>query len=194
MKNLNICIDIDGTITDPYYWLDSANKYFNKNLKPEDVITYEINEIMGVTVEEYFEFYEIHGEEIHLNALAREDAAYIIRDLAKVHNIFYVTAREEKMSKATQKWFEEHKLPKAPIYFIGGHYKVDKAKELDCHIFIEDRYENAKELALAGIDVLLFDCYYNRLPLLPGITRINNWLDVKKEVKNYEATLSEETA
>ncbi len=25
MKNLNICIDIDGTITDPYFWLDIAN-------------------------------------------------------------------------------------------------------------------------------------------------------------------------
>ncbi len=35
MKNLNICIDIDGTITDPYYWLNITNKYFNKNITEE---------------------------------------------------------------------------------------------------------------------------------------------------------------
>lgn len=194
MKNLNICIDIDGTITDPYYWLDSANKYFNRNLKPEDITTYEINEVMGTTVEEYFEFYEAYGEEMHLNAIAREDAVNTIRKLSKTHNIFYVTAREEKMLKITHEWFEKYKLPKAPIYFIGSHYKVDKAIELNCQIFIEDRYENAVELALAGIDVLLFDCNYNRLPLLSGIRRISSWIEVYDEIKNYEDDLSEETA
>lgn len=30
MNNLNICIDIDGTITEPYYWLEISNKYFKK--------------------------------------------------------------------------------------------------------------------------------------------------------------------
>lgn len=30
MNNLNICIDIDGTITEPYYWLDISNKSFHK--------------------------------------------------------------------------------------------------------------------------------------------------------------------
>lgn len=30
MNTLNICIDIDGTITKAYDWLDMANKYFKK--------------------------------------------------------------------------------------------------------------------------------------------------------------------
>lgn len=191
MKRLNICIDIDGTITDPYYWLDSANKYFNMNIKPQDVITYEINEVMGITVEEFFEYYEAHGEEIHLNASARDNARDIIRELAKKHNIFYVTAREEKMADVTYQWFKEHDLPEGKIYFIGGHYKVDKAKELNCHIFIEDRYENAEQLALAGINVLLFDCHYNRQSSLPKITRIHSWHDVQEEVRNYLAAIIE---
>ena len=39
VKNLNICIDIDGTITDPYFWLNIANKYFNKNITIDKVNT-----------------------------------------------------------------------------------------------------------------------------------------------------------
>ena len=32
MKKFNICIDIDGTITDAYYWLEPCNRYFMKNI------------------------------------------------------------------------------------------------------------------------------------------------------------------
>lgn len=32
MKNLNICIDIDGIIIDLYYWLSYVNSYFNFNV------------------------------------------------------------------------------------------------------------------------------------------------------------------
>jgi len=49
MKNLNICIDIDGTITDPYFWLNIANKYFNKNVTIDKVTEYEIDKVMGIT-------------------------------------------------------------------------------------------------------------------------------------------------
>lgn len=42
MNYLNICIDIDGTITDPYYWLDFANSYFNLNVTKDMVTQYEL--------------------------------------------------------------------------------------------------------------------------------------------------------
>ncbi len=45
MDNLNICIDIDGTITEPYYWLEISNKYFKKNIKPEDITVYNIEDV-----------------------------------------------------------------------------------------------------------------------------------------------------
>ena len=48
MKNLNICIDIDGTITDAYYWLDITNKYFNKNITEEQVTEHYIHDVMGI--------------------------------------------------------------------------------------------------------------------------------------------------
>ena len=35
MKNLNICIDIDGTITSPYHYLPYLNSIYNKKLTEE---------------------------------------------------------------------------------------------------------------------------------------------------------------
>ena len=182
MKRLNICVDIDGTMTDPYCWLDYANKYFNKNVKVEEIKVYEINEVMGVTKEDFIEFYGIHGPEIHLNAPLRDEVKKVLEQINRKHNIFYVTARDYRMTEATKKWFEVQNLPKAELYMLGSHYKVDKAKELGCDVFIEDRYENAVQLANEGIKVLLIDCNYNRISSVDGITRVFSWNEILKEI------------
>ena len=45
MKRLNICIDIDGTMTDPYYFMPYFNKYFNKDLSQDYCTTHIIDEL-----------------------------------------------------------------------------------------------------------------------------------------------------
>ena len=52
MKNFNICVDIDGTITDSYYWLDLCNIYFNKSVMKEEVTEYYIHKVLGIAQEE----------------------------------------------------------------------------------------------------------------------------------------------
>ncbi|EOD00317.1 5' nucleotidase, NT5C type [Caldisalinibacter kiritimatiensis] len=186
MKRLNICIDIDGTITNPYDWIGLANKYFNTSIEPYNVTEYEIDKVLGVTREEYLEFYDKFGEMIHLNATVRDNANEKLKELSKRHNLYYVTAREKRMTEVTYKWLRMNEFPMDSVFLLGSHYKVDKAKELNCDVFIEDRYENAIQLALAGFKVLLVDCYYNRLPVIPGITRVFNWNEIYNEIKKLE--------
>lgn len=182
---LNLCIDIDGTITDAYYWLDLANQHFGKNLKPQDVTSYDIHEALKVPREEYNKFYEVKGKQMHRDAKVRENAKNVLLNLSNRDNIFYVTARSKEMKIITEEWFSKNNLPKGELFLLGTHYKVDKAKELSCDIFIEDRYENALEIASAGFKVLLMDCYYNRKSLIPGITRVFNWVEVYQEIEKY---------
>lgn len=187
---LNICVDIDGTITEPYYWLDAANKYFEASIKPYQVTTYDIHEVLGVTREDYNEFYNLHAEKLHSGAEIRENAEIVLWKLSQQHNVFYVTAREQWVRKTTENWFRRNDLPMAELHMLGSHYKVERAKELECNIFIEDRYENALQLALEGFEVLLIDCSYNREPLIPGITRVTDWLDIYSEIQMINTKLN----
>lgn len=68
MKRLNICIDIDGTMTDPYYFMPYFNKYFNKDLSQDDCTTHRIDELYELHREEMDIFYEKEGEHMHRNA------------------------------------------------------------------------------------------------------------------------------
>lgn len=185
--NLNLCIDIDGTITDAYYWLDLANDYFGTNIKPFQVTSYEIHKVLNISDEDYLKFYGKFGEQMHANQDIRDNADLILWNLNQKYNVFYVTARDKRMEAVTKSWFKEKNLPEGQLHMLGSHYKVDKAKELDCNIFIEDRYENAIQLAKAGYEVLLIDCYYNRLPLIPGITRVYDWAEIYDEIEEYHA-------
>ncbi|WP_251859866.1 hypothetical protein [Clostridium sp. Marseille-Q2269] len=189
MNNLNICIDIDGTITDPYYWLDISNKYFNKNVKPEDVTVYNIEEALKITEEEYMEFYEKHKFEIHTKEQLRPDAKAILNKLNKYNNIYFVTARDESLRVLTKLYLKNHGINFNGLYVLGSHYKVDKAQELNCDIFIEDNPNNVLELSQAGFKVIIMDTYYNRyIKENDNIIRVDNWHEVYNIVKEISST------
>ncbi|EJO5347804.1 hypothetical protein NRP93_001896 [Clostridium botulinum] len=184
MNNLNICIDIDGTITEPYYWLEISNKYFNKNIKPEDINVYNIEDVLGVTEEEYMDFYEKHKVEIHTKEKLRPDAKKILNKLNKYNDIYFVTAREKSLEVLTKLYLKNHGIEFNELYVLGSHYKVGKAKELNCDIFIEDNPSNALELSNAGFKVILLDTNYNKhVKENENIIRVENWDEVYNIVK-----------
>ena len=178
MKNLNICIDIDGTITDPYYWLDISNKYFNKNITEEQITKYYIYEVMGIKQSEYEKFYNKNKIQIHSEQKLREDVQIVIKRLSIMHNIYFVTAREKSLTMLTHSYLRKNKISYDDLFVLGSHYKVDKARELECNVFIEDNYENALQLSEAGFRVLLLDTNYNRKPLNENIVRVYSWKEI----------------
>jgi uncharacterized HAD superfamily protein len=175
MKNLNICIDIDGTITEAYYWLDLCNRYFGKNITEDKVTEYYIHKVYGIPAEDYNEFYEKIKFKMHWEQKIRQDAKKYINRLSGYHNIYFVTARDKSLTMLTHSYLRKHNIPYDDLFVLGSHYKVDMARKLNCDVFIEDNYDNAIQLSAAGYKVLLIDTNYNRLPLNDNITRVHGW-------------------
>jgi len=178
MKDLNICIDIDGTITDAYYWLNITNKYFNKNIKEEEITEYYIHDVMGIKLEEYEEFYDKNKIEIHSEQKIRQDVKIVLKSLSELHNIYFVTARDKSLTMFTHSFLKKNEIPYDDLFVLGSHYKVNKARELECNVFIEDNYDNAVQLSDAGFKVLLIDTNYNRKPLNNNIVRVYDWKEI----------------
>ncbi|MDD7794226.1 5' nucleotidase, NT5C type [Clostridium sp. 'White wine YQ'] len=178
MNNLNICIDIDGTITDAYYWLDLCNYYFNTNITKEQVTEYAIHNVLGVNEEAYNEFYEKNKFILHEDQPLRENVQEIITKLAEDNSIYFVTARDTSLSMLTHRYLRNNNIPYNDLFVLGSHYKVDKAIDLNCDIFIEDNYENAIQLSTAGFKVLLLDTNYNRHILNENIIRVHYWNEI----------------
>lgn len=178
MKHLNICIDIDGTITDPYYWLSFANNYFNLNVTGDKVTSYDIAKILNVERNDYLKFYEENKFEIHSKQELRNDVKEALDILYMFNNIYFVTARDKSLELLTNIYLKYNKIPSDEVLVLGTHNKVPAAKELNCDIFIEDSYDNAIQLSNSGFKVLLIDTNYNRLPLNDNIIRVYNWKEI----------------
>ena len=178
MNALNICIDIDGTITNAYDWLDITNEYFNKNITKNQVTEYEIHQVLGIERHEYEDFYNKYKFKIHSDQKLRDDVKLVINKLGQIHNIYFVTARDKELETLTHLFLRKNEIPYNDLFVLGSHYKVNTAKALNCSIFIEDNYNNAIQLSTAGFKVLLIDTNYNRKPLNDNIVRVNNWKDI----------------
>lgn len=180
MKSLNLCIDIDGTITEPYYWLERANTYFGSSLLPVHVTQYEIHKLLGIEPEDYMDFYRENDVLLHSEAQIRLGASEVLSSLYGKHFVHFVTAREEKMTDVSLQWLKKYQIPMDSISHLGSHHKVEKAVELQSDLFIEDSLENALELAASGFLVLLMDCTYNKGHLPDNVLRVSNWFEIER--------------
>jgi uncharacterized protein len=185
---LNICIDLDGTVTEPYYWLRWANDYFQRDILPKDVTIYQIHTLLEIEEAEYLRFYDLYGEWMHLASGMREGADAVIRDLHKNHRIHFVTARAEKMRDVSLAWLRSYQIPLHSIHYLGGPDKVNKARDLACDLFIEDSYANAVQLAAAGFLVVLINCSYNQGPLPGRVIRVQGWMQIDSIVAHLVGT------
>lgn len=185
MSKLNICIDIDGTITSPYHFIPYLNEMYNKSITEDECITYKLEELYQVEIEELLQ--KFHNEYIHSYGEAQvvEGAKDIIGELYKNNNIYFVTARSETLTDITTKWLSNNGFSEIEVYLLGSDYKIEKAKELNCNIFIEDNPSNAIQLAKAGMHVLLIDTNYNKEIEHENITRVNGWKDIKEVIEKY---------
>ncbi|WP_455542438.1 5' nucleotidase, NT5C type [Intestinibacter sp.] len=182
MKNLNICIDIDGTITSPYHYLPYLNSIYNKNLTEEDFTTVYWAELYGDTLEGMLD--KLHSN--HLNSYSEahvvEGVKEVVDELYKENNLFFVTARNSTLKEITLNWLKKQQLSHMPLYLLGTDNKLDKAKELKCDIFIEDHPRNALNLANGGIKVILIDCNYNKDIDHKNIIRVSSWEEIKSVI------------
>lgn len=180
MKKLNICIDIDGTVTSPYHFIPYLNELYNKNITELECNTYDWEVLYGIDMETMLN--EFHSNYLHSyeEAVVINDAKEIVAKLKNNHKLYFVTARNEKLTDITTKWLHSNGFEEIDVYLLGSDYKIKKAKELECHIFIEDNPSNAMQLANEGMMVLLIDTNYNKEVEHKNITRVNSWIEIER--------------
>ncbi|SHI83988.1 hypothetical protein SAMN02745751_01175 [Dethiosulfatibacter aminovorans DSM 17477] len=191
MKRLNICIDIDGTLTEPYYWLAMANEHFSKCVREEEVRCYEIHKTMGIELDDYLYYYEVYKYDIHNNARLREQAGEYIGKLSEWHRIHFVTARDKDLEMITFSYLCRHNIPFNSLYVTGNANKIQNAHDLNCDVFLEDSMDNAVQLARAGYKVILMDAGYNQCPeeeLHSLIVRVHTWEEAYEVIQAMAMT------
>ncbi len=183
----NIGIDIDGVLTDEgnqekNIWLQKMNELFDRNIKLKEY-TYDLRKAFGLTDQELDHFLKIKLPEVYANVGAAPGAKETLEELSQAgHKLILITARNEMFRDITENWLEKHKIPYHEL-----HHDDDKAPlavEKDIALFIDDRKENAAQIAAENIPVILVNKYHNlNFESNNNILKADDWNEIKKNIK-----------
>ncbi len=192
VRSLTIGIDIDGTVTDPGSIVPLMNEAFGKNLAYTDCREYNLANVYEITEEQFVGWLDQYGHRLYHEAPVHGNADQILQDWhqQRLHQLIFISAREDKHLAVTHNWFARYNIPFHQIELIGSHDKVNAAKKWQVDLFLEDRLENALQLSEElGIPVLLFDTPYNQGKLPALVLRLFSWDEVPAIVKQIQLQL-----
>jgi uncharacterized HAD superfamily protein len=194
---MKIGIDLDDTLADTMpAVLKFHNEVYNSGLS-EDVASYsDYNDSWPFGHEENLKrFYEFFDHDLHHNAKPAQGAVAAIKELAKNHKLYIITARPADVREQTARWVEKN-FPGMidELYFanlwandsLSPRQKSEICAELGAEIMIEDRFEHARDCALAGQKVFLLDRPWNQGDLPAGVKRFISWSDVPKTLLSFD--------
>ena len=159
----NICIDIDGTLTDPYFFVPYLNEITGINLTNEEYISNDWTITYGPEFEEEYKNFDENHSELYLTAEMLPNSRKVVKKLEENNNVYIVTARDKEIENITLKWLEKNEIDSISVYSLNGNAdKVSMAKKLHADIFIEDDPNNLINLFMAGFEIIIMDTHYNR--------------------------------
>lgn len=193
--DINLGIDIDGVITDEgpddnSIWQIKMNEFFDRKIILKEN-SYDLKQAFGINDQELNAFIESKIKEVYSSVKAVDKAREVLRELYdQGHRLILITARDKMHRPLTEKWLQENDIPYQDLHH--EHDKGPLAELKDISLFIDDRKENALEIAAKNIPVILVSKYHNSDFIgNKKITKANNWNEIKD---NIDLFLSKNTA
>lgn len=178
-------IDIDGTVTCPTSLIPHINEAFNSELTLNDLKEYDLTAALPhLERAEFYDWFRGAEPRIYAASPVSDHAKAILDSWKNRFELFYISARSEKVKGITVDWFDQHAIHYDHIELIGSHNKISTAKRHQVDLFFEDKHDNAVEISEElDIPVILFDTPYNQEPIPKNVIRVNNWLEAQHWVE-----------
>jgi hypothetical protein len=114
-----------------------------------------------------------------------QGAAEVLTELARHGPLRFVTARiwPESIVRWLRQTLPDVDAGRIEVFATGlPEAKCDILKELKIRYFVEDRFETCELLSQNGIQPLLFDQPWNRVPEAIAFPRIENWSQLEQRI------------
>lgn len=176
LNQLRILLDLDGTVAQNA-GRKLAAAQFGVDLDAESGLS--LPERLGLTTDQFWEWWHTHQEEIYERAEPLPGAAVVLRGLKQSGAyIAVVTARRDEARAVTTAWLERFGFPFDTMVFSSDD-KLAVAKALNLNVGFEDDPANALSLA-EWMPMILVDNHKNRREDVahPQVFRVQEWNEV----------------
>ena len=177
----DLAFDIDGVVADTMaVFVKLAHERYGFTwLTKEDLRRYDLHACLKVAPEIVDELICMTLDDEHTRQIPpMHGAAEVLTDLAGYGPLRFVTARiwPESIIGWLHRTLPDVASSRIEVYATGHpEAKFSILKELKVQYFLEDRVETCEHLSHNGIQPLLFDQPWNRVPEAGVFPRIENW-------------------
>lgn len=185
---MRIGIDIDDTITNTWECMKPIYvKEFGVTLDElnNSLPYYKSVENKVSSVDEFFSRMTKYYDDVNDDILIKDDVKDVIDILhQKGHKIIFITARGDGYTdalKSTKKYLDSHNIYYDKV-IVNALRKDVYAKEEEIDLFIDDSLNHCKEVLDSGIDVLLFETYYNKEDKM--FKHVSSWKEILEYIEN----------
>ena len=184
---MRIGIDIDDTITNTWeYLIPHYAKIFNLDEKKLSKSMPYYNSVKDlISLDEYYKvLIPIHNKytsEIPL----KENVKEVIDKLYKLgHTIYFITSRGSSYSNSydlTKSYLDNHGIKYDKLYTFTKD-KSDICVKENIDLFIDDSFKHCKNVKEKGIEVLMFNTYYNKEHT--EFKHVHSWNEIYEYIKD----------
>src|SRR6056297_1172866 len=185
----NFGIDIDGVLTDEgpdnnSIWQQKMNEFFDREITLKEY-TYDLAKAFAINNQELNDFIQAKIEDVYSSVKPINKARDILAELEKEgHRLILITARHEEHRSLTEKWLNDHNIPYHELHH--AHDKAPLAAKKNISLFIDDKKQNALEIAAKDIPVFLVSKYHNYdFKGNHKITKVNNWDEIRENIELF---------
>ncbi len=188
-----IFIDIDDVIAKTSASvLDLAKELFNKDLKHEDLVSFDLEKTLNLSSSEMDMFFDaLHKDYVLINTPLISAAKTSLEKIKeKGYVIYLVTGRLPKTYSITKKWLKKNEIYYDYLYFADKYSRypekkneshilsMDKLSEINFTLAVEDSLIMARWFSKRKTKVALLDNPWNREKTGESIKRCHNWNEV----------------
>ncbi len=166
----HLAFDIDGVVADimSTFLHLARDRYGVHHLTYEDIVDFDLASCLKLDQWIIWEILDLllnYPDQLEIAPLP--EAVPTLTRLAQEQPVLFVTARDKAEPIATWLARQLPEVPRQALQIIAtGHpdAKLTYLQEHNIHYFVEDRLETCFQLALSGIQPLVFDQPWNRRP------------------------------
>jgi len=195
---MKIAIDLDEVLGDfMKAFLRWYNHTFGSNFTREDIVRYHMGDLLGISRAEEIKIMHRFFRENGVDGIEpMEGAEEAIKELAREHDLYVVSARQNILLESTRRWINEHFNGYFKKIILGNQDSLDgeeaKGKnkicqELKCDVLVDDGSYHIESVFGGNVSVIIFNHpwnIYHRFP--PSVKRADNWQEIIGLIKERE--------
>ena len=183
---MRIGVDIDDTITNSW---ECLIPYYSKIFGiPEETLHKSLpyhNSVKHlITLDEYFKILKPVYDQVIPNITIKDGVKETIDKLYELgHKVYFITARgidHTDPYKTSKDYLDKHGIKYEKI-LVGSLDKAQVCEKEHIDLFIDDSVKHCLAVSKLGIDVLLFEAYYNKY--CTDVKHVKSWQEIYEYVK-----------